>query len=68
MHESQREKTMQNIHALAEEFGDEVPSMDDFFGGGSTTEKKQEAATDPNSTTNLNLKKSMILPHKKARA
>jgi hypothetical protein len=34
MHESQREKTTQNIHALAEEFGDDVPTMDDFFGGG----------------------------------
>lgn len=32
MHESNKEKTAQNIVALAEELGDDVPSMDDFFG------------------------------------
>jgi hypothetical protein len=64
MHESQREKTTQNIHALAEEFGDEVPTMDDFFGGGGEGKKE----TDPNSTTNQNTRKSMILPQRKIRS
>jgi hypothetical protein len=48
---------MHNIHALAEEFGDDVPTMDDFFGG--VENKKPDA--DPN-TSNQNLRKSMILP------
>ena len=50
---------MQNIHALAEEFGDDVPTMDDFFGGGPDNKAKPES--DP-STSNQNLRKSMILP------
>ena len=64
MHESQREKTTQNIHALAEEFGDDVPTMDDFFGGGGEGNKKE---SDPNSTGNQNIRKSMILPQRKIR-
>lgn len=62
MHESQREKTAQNIQNLAEELGDDVPSMDDFFGGGEGKKPEQEA------TSNQNVRKSMILPQRKIRA
>jgi hypothetical protein len=48
-----------NIQAMAEELGDDVPNMDDFFGG---EEKK-----DPQEPSNTNQRKSMILPTRQKR-
>ena len=43
MHDQNKEKTAQNIATLAEEMGNDVPTMDDFFGD--QKPKEQEANT-----------------------
>ena len=55
MSDSMKDKVTTNIQTMAEEMGEDVPNMDDFFGG---EEKKDQ--TEQISSTNQ--KKSMILP------
>ena len=55
MSDSMKDKVNHNIQAMAEELGDDVPNIDDFFGG----EEKKDQQEQISST---NQKKSMILP------
>lgn len=50
---------------MAEEMGDDVPNLDDFFGGESGQKKPQEEIV---TTNNLNQRKSMILPTRNKRS